>query len=238
MKFILGRKEGMTQIFTAEGEMIPATVVVAGPCYICQVKTEETDGYAAVQLGFKEKKPQRTTKSLKGHFKKMLQAVEQGGEESKKHEFQALHYLKEFRIPDVSEFSLGDEISVNNFAEGDVVDVIGTSKGRGFTGVMKRWNFHGGPKSHGAMCDRRPGAIGMHSDPSRVFKGKKMAGHYGCERLTVKNLEVLGVLPERNVLLIKGAVPGARNGLLSIQTAKTAKPKKKPQTEVKAKKRK
>jgi large subunit ribosomal protein L3 len=227
----------MTQIFTAEGEMIPATVVVAGPCYICQVKSEETDGYSAVQLGFKEKKPQRTTKPLKGHFKKMLQAAEEAGDEGKKHEFQALHHLKEFRLPDASEYALGDEITVEKFEKGDVVDVIGTSKGRGFTGVMKRWNFHGGPRSHGAMFDRRPGAIGMHSDPSRVFKGKKMAGHYGCDRLTVKNLEVLGVLPERNVMLIKGPVPGARNGLLYIRTARTPKPPKQSQPQEKKKKK-
>lgn len=231
LKYLLGRKYGMTQIFTPEGKAIPVTVVVAGPCYVCQVKTEETDGYSAVQLGFENKKLQRTSKPLKGHFKKVgLEGDEVDGE-GKKAGFKAFQFLREVRVPDTAEINAGDMITVEQFEVGEVVDVIGTSKGRGFAGVMKRWNFSGGPQSHGAMFDRRPGSIGMHSDPSRVFKGKKMAGHYGNERITVKNLEVIGVEPERNVLLLKGAVPGCRNGFLMIQAAKTAKPRKVAQAE-------
>ncbi|MBU0756022.1 MAG: 50S ribosomal protein L3 [Planctomycetes bacterium] len=221
----------MTQIFNPDGKMIPVTVVVAGPCYVCQVKTEETDGYSAVQLGFEEKKLQRTSKPLKGHFKKVGLEAEASEGDQKKAGFKALQFLREVRVPDASGFNAGDQITVDQFEPGDVVDVVGTSKGRGFSGVMRRWNFHGGPQSHGGMFDRRPGSIGMHSDPSRVFKGKKMAGHYGDERVTVKNLEVVGVEPERNILLLKGAVPGCRNGFLMVQEAKTAKPKKIEKTE-------
>lgn len=226
-KFILGRKEGMTQIYTEDGEVVPVTVVEAGPCYVIQVKTIEKDNYSAVQVGFKEKKLSRTTKPLKGHFKNADLADEGGEGEKKKSKLRALNYLKEFRVADPSEFKPGDEIKADVFEEGDLVDVSGFSKGRGFAGVMKRWNFRGGPAGHGGMCDRRPGAIGMHSDPSRVFKGKKMAGHFGNERITVRNLEVVAVDPERHVLLLKGAVPGARNGLLFIRSPKFGSGKKK-----------
>ena len=224
-KFILGRKEGMTQVFTPEGELIPVTVVEAGPCTVVQVKTPETDGYSAIQVGFKDKKLNRTTKPLKGHFKKagLLDGKSEGDKESGP---RALHYLREFRVPETSEYNSGDVISANLFEEGDRVDVIGMSKGRGFAGVMKRWNFKGGPAGHGGMCDRRPGSIGMHSDPSRVFKGKKMPGHFGNKRITVKGLEIVNILPERNVLLIRGSVPGGRNGLLYIITAKSGPEKK------------
>jgi large subunit ribosomal protein L3 len=225
LKFILGRKEGMTQIFTEQGNLVPVTVVVAGPCYVVQVKTPETDGYSAVQVGFGEQKLHRLSKSLRGHFKKANLAGSAEEEGKKKSGLKVMRHLKEFRVTDVAQFNQGDEITVDVFEEGDLVDVVGTSKGRGFAGVMKRWNFRGGPKGHGGMCDRRPGAIGMHSDPSRVFKGKKMAGHWGHERITVKNLEVAGKDPDRNVLFIRGSVPGARNGLLYIRTAKTGIPK-------------
>jgi len=213
-KFILGRKEGMTQVYTPKGEVIPVTVVEAGPCFVVQVKTPDSDGYSAVQVGFKDKKLNRTTKPLKGHFKKAGLFAEDDGD--KKSGIRALHYLREFRLDDVTELNTADKISVDVFEEGDLVDVTGISKGKGFSGVMKRWNFRGGPGGHGGMCDRRPGSIGMHSDPSRVFKGKKMAGHYGCERKTIKGIQIIKVIPERNVLLVKGAVPGARNGLLYI----------------------
>lgn len=218
----------MTQVFTESGEVVSVTVVDAGPCYITQIKTDETDGYSAIQVGYKEKKPQRTSKPLKGHFKKVDFSHEGPDGEKIKPDFQALHYLREFRVDDTGEYTLGGKIDVEIFEKGDLVDVTGYSKGRGFAGVMKRWNFQGGPKSHGAMCDRRPGAIGMHSDPSRVFKGKKMAGHYGNERITIKNTEVIGIVPEKNLLLLKGPIPGARNGLLYIRTAKTGVPKKQP----------
>jgi len=206
-KYILGRKEGMTQIFDSEGNQIPVTVIEAGPCRVIQVKSTDTDGYDAVQLGFREQKPQRVSKPLKGHFKKAGVAP--------------VKIVSEFRCDEPAGHEVGDTLTVETFAEGDFVDVVGKSKGRGFTGVMKRWGFHGGPASHGAMFDRRVGAIGMHSDPSRVFKGKKMPGHYGDARITVKGLKVVGVDVERNLLLVRGAVPGARNGLLKIRLSKS-----------------
>ncbi len=197
----------MTQIFDSEGNQVPVTVIEAGPCRVVQVKSAETDGYEAVQLGFQEQKPQRVSKPLKGHFKKAGVAP--------------VKVLTEFRSNEPVEHEVGDTLTVESFEEGDFVDVVGYSKGRGFTGVMKRWGFHGGPATHGAMFDRRVGAIGMHSDPSRVFKGKKMPGHYGNERITVKGLKVVGVDVERNLLLVKGAVPGARNALLQIRISKS-----------------
>ena len=162
-KYILGRKEGMTQIFDSEGNQVPVTVIEAGPCRVVQVKSTETDGYDAVQVGFQEQKPQRVSKPLKGHFKKAGVAP--------------VKVLAEFRCDEPVGHEVGDTLTVETFAEGDYVNVVGQSKGRGFTGVMKRWGFAGGPATHGAMFDRRVGAIGMHSDPSRVFKGKKMPGH-------------------------------------------------------------
>lgn len=204
-KFILGRKEGMTQIFNDQGQQVPVTVVMAGPCRVVQVKGQEVDGYDAVQVGFEEQKPQRVSKPLTGHFKK-------AGVTPYKH-------LVEFRLDKAAEQAVGDTITADTFEAGDYVDVVSYSKGRGFAGTMKRWGFGGGPATHGGMFDRRPGAIGMHSDPSRVFKGKKMAGQYGNERVTVKNLEVVAVDAERNILLIRGSVPGARNALLRIKAS-------------------
>ena len=215
LKCILGRKERMTQIFTAEGEQVGVTVVEAGPCRIVQLKTPESNGYSAVQLGFMEQKPQRISKPLKGHFKKA--------------KVTPMRYLAEFRTEEfaeeAAELEVGGTLTVESFEKGDLVDVIGLSKGHGFTGAMKRWGFAGGPQSHGGMFDRRPGAIGMHSDPSRVFKGKKMAGQHGNERITMKNLEVMEVDVENNLLLLKGAVPGARNSLVRIRKAKTGIPR-------------
>ena len=223
-KFILGRKEGMTQVYTKEGVQVPVTVVEAGPCFVTQVKTVESDRYTAVQIGFQKKKLGRTSKPLKGHFKKAGITMEvgrtQGGEEGKKAGFTAFKNLREFRVAEDAEFNVGDRIGADTFTPGDMVTVTGTSKGRGFAGVMKRWNFAGGPAGHGAMCDRRPGSIGMHSDPSRVFKGKKMAGRYGGERVTVRGIQIYDVIPEKNIILLKGPVPGARNGLLLIQSPK------------------
>lgn len=207
-KYILGRKERMTQIFNADGDKVPVTVVEAGPCRVTQVKSDDTDGYNAVQIGFMDQKPQRVSKPLTGHYKKAGVAP--------------MRHLAEFRLDGPAECEVGDAFTVDTFEVGDIVNVVGVSKGRGFTGVMKRWGFAGGPATHGAMFDRKVGSIGMHSDPSRVFKGKKMPGHYGNTRTTVKNLEIVAIDTEMNLLLIKGALPGARNGIFRISISKTS----------------
>ncbi|MPN32683.1 50S ribosomal protein L3 [bioreactor metagenome] len=186
---------------------MPVTVVQAGPCTITQVKTEKSDGYEAVQVGFGELAEARA-KKLKnkpelGHFEK-------AGVSAKRH-------LREFRLSDISSYKVGDEIKCDVFAEGDVVDVIGTSKGHGFTGVIQRWNQHTGPMAHGSKYHRGVGSMGANSDPSRVFKNKHMPGHYGVERVTIQNLEIVKVDAERTLLLIKGAVPGPNGGLLIVR---------------------
>ncbi|WP_018249356.1 50S ribosomal protein L3 [Orenia marismortui] len=203
MKGILGRKVGMTQVFNEAGEVVPVTVVEAGPCPVVQKKTEEVDGYTAVQLGFVDKKANKANKAQKGHFEKY-------GVDNKK-------YIREFRIEGAENLEPGDEVKVDTFATGDKIDVTGISKGKGFAGTVKRWNFNTGPKSHGSRNYRRPGSIGAGSDPARVFKGKKMSGHMGHEKVTVQNLEVVKVDTEKNLLLIKGAVPGPKKGLLTIR---------------------
>jgi len=204
---ILGRKKGMTQVFSPEGEAIDVTVIEAGPCYITQIKTEETDGYKAVQIGYEEAK--KLNKPEEGHLKKI----------GKK-----LRHLKEFRVNDVEGLSLGDRIDVSIFEEGELVDVTGRSKGRGFAGVVKRWDFAGGPKTHGQSDRHRaPGSIGASTDPGRVLPGKKMAGHYGDEKITVQNLKVVRIIPEKNIIMVKGSVPGPRNGLVVIKRAKKGK---------------
>ncbi|TDX49288.1 50S ribosomal protein L3 [Orenia marismortui] len=203
MKGILGRKVGMTQVFNEAGEVVPVTVVEAGPCPVVQKKTEEVDGYTAVQLGFVDKKANKSNKAQKGHFEKY-------GVDNKK-------YIREFRIEGAENLEPGDEVKVDTFAAGDKIDVTGISKGKGFAGTVKRWNFNTGPKSHGSRNYRRPGSIGAGSDPARVFKGKKMSGHMGHEKVTVQNLEVVKVDTEKNLLLIKGAVPGPKKGLLTIR---------------------
>jgi len=201
---ILGKKIGMTSIFDENGQMIPCTIIEAGPCYVTQIKTKGTDGYEAVQLGFGEIKERLVNKPLKGHFKK-------GG-------VKPLRLISEFRNFNGTKLELGQEVRVDSFQQGDVVDVIGRSKGRGFQGVVKRHHFGGvGMTSHGQSDRvRAPGSIGASSYPSRVLKGMRMAGRMGGERVTVKNLMVLKVIAESNILIVKGSVPGAINSYLEI----------------------
>lgn len=208
-KAILGKKIGMTQIFLEDGRLVPVTVVQAGPCPVTQVKTVKSDGYEAVQVGFDELAEQRA-KKLKnkpelGHFTKAG--------------VPATRYLRELRLDDITPYKVGDQIKCDVFAQGDHVDVTGTSKGHGYTGVIQRWNQHTGPMKHGSKYHRGVGSMGANSDPSRVFKNKHMPGQYGCERVTVLNLEVVRVDAERNLLLIKGAVPGANESLLIVRSS-------------------
>ena len=204
MSGILGKKIGMTSIFDDNGQMIPCTIIEAGPCYVTQVKTKATDGYDAVQLGFDEIKERLVNKPMKGHFKK-------GG-------VKPLRLISEFRNFNGTKLELGQEVRVDNFQQGDVVDVIGRSKGRGFQGVVKRHHFGGvGMMTHGQSDRvRAPGSIGASSYPSRVMKGRRMAGRMGGERVTVRNLQVLKVIAESNILIVKGSVPGAINSYLEI----------------------
>jgi large subunit ribosomal protein L3 len=214
MKGLLGKKLGMTQIFDAQGEVVPVTVIEAAPCYVAQKKTFERDGYTAVQLGFEELPPTRANKPSLGHLDK--------------NDLPPLRYLREIRVSDHSDLSEGQKLDVSLFEVGDHVDVIGTSKGRGFAGVVKRHGFGGGPKTHGQSDRlRAPGAISSGSTPGRVFKGKRMAGRMGGNRVTVQNLEIVVVDPERNLLVVKGAVPGARGGLLMIREARKTSVSKK-----------
>ena len=203
MKGILGKKLGMTQVFAADGKCIPVTVVETGPCVVLQKKSVETDGYNALQLGFGEKKTHRTSKPEMGHFKKAGKG--------------AFTYVREIRLENVDDYTVGDQISCDAvLATGDMIDVTGTSKGKGFQGVMKRWNFSGGRASHGSKFHRGPGSIGCSAWPSKVFKGKKMAGQMGNERVTTQGLQVVEIRSEMNLVLVKGAVPGPKNGLVII----------------------
>jgi len=198
----LGKKIGMTQIFREDGRVVPVTVIEAGPCVVTQVKTKESDGYEAVQLGFGEVK--RRNKPLSGHLK----------------ESRLSRYLREVTADDPSEYEVGQTIGVDIFQAGEKVDIIGRSKGRGFAGVMKRWGFGGGPRTHGQSDRARaPGSIGGGTTPGRVYKGLKMGGHMGNRRITVKGLEIVQVDAERNLLLVKGGIPGAPNGLIQIRRA-------------------
>jgi large subunit ribosomal protein L3 len=200
MTGILGKKIGMTQVYLEDGRLVPVTVVEAGPCTVVQVKTPGKDGYEAVQIGFgEERKVKNVTKPLAGVFKKA------GTPAFKK--------LREFRV---SGLKVGDTIKVDSFSKGDVVSASGISKGKGFQGVMKRHNFKGGPGSHGSMFNRAPGSIGASSYPSRVWKGIRMAGHMGSERVTVQNITVVDVMPEKNIILLWGAVPGGANAIIEI----------------------
>ena len=200
---LIGKKLGMSQLFSPDGEVTPVTVIQAGPCTVTQIKSVDSDGYNAVQLGFGERKPQRTKKPLLGHFKK-----------SGKGPFAV---LREVRVDDVGEFELGQEVSADIFQVGELVHVVGRSKGKGFAGTVKRWNFSIGPRSHGGMNKRPPGSIGCSATPARVVKGKKMPGQMGNRRETVKGLMVVDVRPEENIILIRGAVPGGRNGVVFIK---------------------
>ena len=203
-KAIIGKKVGMTQIFDDKGRVVPVTVVEAGPCVVTQVKTTENDGYEAVQVGFGDQKPQRVNKPLTGHFKK--------GDVAPK------RTLKEFKFEDISAYHVGDLIKADVFENGDKVDVTGTSKGKGYAGVIKRWNFHRLKETHGSgPVARHGGSLGAISDPSRVFPGHKMAGHMGVEKVTVQNLTVVKVDVENNLIAVKGAVPGPNKGIVVLK---------------------
>ena len=203
-KGIIGKKIGMTQIFDEKGNVIPVTVIEAGPCVVAQKKTAENDGYDAVQLGFMDVKEKHLTKAEKGHFTK-------AGVSLKRH-------LKEFRLDDCSALNVGDVITADTFAAGEKVDVTGMTKGRGFTGCVKRWNNHILRMTHGTgPIHRQPGSMGSISDPSRIFKNKKMPGQYGNEQVTVLNLKVVKIDSEKNLIALKGAVPGAKDGIVFIR---------------------
>ena len=203
-KGIIGKKIGMTQIFDANGKVVPVTVVEAGPCPVTQIKTIENDGYESVQLGFQDVKVERLTKPLKGHFAKADVAPKK--------------VLKEFRLSDVSSVNVGDVIKADIFAVGDSVDVTGTSKGKGTAGAIKRWNFSRLKETHGTgPVARHAGSLGACSDPSRVYKGKKLAGHLGHEKVTVQNLSIVKIDVENNLIAIKGAIPGPKGSFVVIK---------------------
>jgi large subunit ribosomal protein L3 len=208
-KGLIGKKLGMTSVFTSDGHYIPVTVIQAGPCVVTQIKTEATDGYNALQLGFEDKRVSRTNKPDQGHFKKS------GG--------QCFGHVREVAVDDPSAYALGQNIGPDLFTVGERVDVVGTSKGRGFAGVVKRHKFGGGRKTHGGKCYRIPGSIGSSAWPSKVIKGKKMPGHYGTDQKTARNLEIIDVRPEDNLILIKGAIPGHRQAMVMIKKLKFAK---------------
>jgi large subunit ribosomal protein L3 len=204
---LIGKKIGMTQTFDKNGKVIPVTLIKAGPCKVVQIKNIETDGYNAVQLGFEERAEHRVTKPLLGHFKKF--------------ETTPYRYLREFRLEDAADVDKGEMITVNIFTAHEIIDVIGTSKGRGFTGVMKRHHFAGFISTHGSHESfRGPGSIGMCATPARVLKGMKMAGHHGNARITMKNLQVVKVDEENNLIMVRGAVPGHRNSLVILRKEK------------------
>ena len=222
---LIGKKVGMTQLFDADGTVHPATVLKAGPCVVSQVKTVESDGYAAVQLGFVDAKPTKENKATQGHFKKAG--------------VPPTRVTREVQLKDGGDpVKAGDQISVSIFADGERVDVVGTSRGKGFQGVVKRHHFAGGAATHGSMFHRAPGSIGASSFPSRVVKGMRMAGHMGADRVTVRNLRVLKVDADNHLLLVEGAVPGGPNAVVVIRKAVAAKVVKTPQVETKKKGRK
>lgn len=202
-KAIIGKKIGMTQIFDETGKVIPVTAIEAGPCVIAQIKTVETDGYDAVQLGFGDVKENKVNKPVKGHYAKL-------GITPKKH-------LREFRLDSLEGLKVGDELKADVFAVGDRVDIQGTTKGKGFQGVIKRHGQSRGPMGHGSMYHRRPGSMGPTSTPGRVFKGKKLPGHMGVQTVTIQNLDVVAVDLDKNVILVKGSVPGVKGAILKIK---------------------
>ena len=204
-KGLIGKKIGMTQIFDEKGNVIPVTVIEAGPCVVAQKKTVEKDGYDAIQLGYQDAKEKHLTKAEKGHFEK-------AGVSLKRH-------LKEFRLDDCSAYNVGDVITADTFAAGEKVDVTGMTKGRGFTGCVKRWNNHILRMTHGTgPIHRQPGSMGV-IDPARIFKNKKMAGQYGNEQVTVRNLKVVKIDSERNLIAVKGAIPGAKDGIVFVRAS-------------------
>lgn len=203
-KAIIGKKVGMTQIFDATGKVIPVTVIEAGPCTVTQMKTVEKDGYASIQLGYADISDKKLTKPMKGHFAKANVGTKK--------------YLKEFRLADCTKYNVGDIVKADVFAEGDKVDVIGTSKGKGYAGVVKRWNARMQQHTHGVgPVHRSVGSMGANTDPSRVMPGKKMAGHLGAEQVTVQNLQIVKVDAESNMIAVKGAIPGPKGGLVYIK---------------------
>ena len=205
-KGLIGKKIGMTQIFDEKGNVIPVTVIECGPCVVAQKKTVENDGYDAIQLGFMDAKAKHMTKAEQGHFAK-------NGLQIKKH-------LKEFRYEDCSQYNVGDVITVDTFAAGEKVDITGMTKGHGYSGVVKRWNCHKLRMTHGVgPVHRQPGSMGANSSPSRIFKNKKMAGQYGNEQVTVQNLKVVKIDSENNLIAVKGAVPGAKNGIVFVRNS-------------------
>lgn len=202
-KAIIGKKIGMTQVFNEEGKVVPVTVIEAGPCVISQKKTIATDGYNAVQMGYGDLRPKLVNKPMKGHFDKGNVAPKRT--------------LREFRLEDIEGLNVGDILKADVFAQGEKVDIVGTSKGKGWAGVIKRWNFRRLKETHGSgPVVRKGGSIGACSDPSRVFKGKKMSGHLGAERVTVQNLEIIKVDVENNLIAVKGAVPGPKGGIVLV----------------------
>lgn len=221
VKGILGKKIGMTQVFTEKGEAVPVTVIQAGPCWVTQVRSREREGYSAVQLGFGEVKPARLTRGQLGHLGLIKADSKHPQRRVRERPGVALRYLREFRVKPEETPQEGEEVTVAVFQAGDRVDVVGTSKGRGFAGTVKRHHFHRQPKSHGQSDrERAPGSIGATTSPGRVLKGTRMAGRMGGRRVTVQNLEVVLVDPERNLLAVRGAVPGPQGGLVMVKQAR------------------
>lgn len=208
---MIGRKVGMTQVFDENGAVVPVTVLVTGPCQVLEVKTTEKEGYSAVKVGFEEK-TKNVKKPENGYYEKVSKVADKKVTPKK--------LVKEFRLDDVSGYNVGDVLNVDLFEAGEKVDIIGKSKGRGFQGVVKRYNFGGGRASHGSHFHRQPGSIGAHTNPARVWKGQKMPGHMGTDRVTVKNLKVFKVDTENGLLLVKGAVPGPNKGIVVIKKKK------------------
>ncbi len=211
MSGLLGKKMGMTRLFV-DGVSVPVTIIKAGPCFVTQKKNDEVDGYQAIQVGFEPKKEKKTTKPLRGHFKKAS--------------VNPMRFLKEFRVENVDSYELGQQLKADVFTEGQKIDIQGISKGRGYTGVMKRWNFSGGESSHGSKFHRGLGSTGQHSYPARVFPGKKMPGQYGAEKVTVQNLVIVKIDLENDVIAVKGGVPGPKNGMLILKPAVNVMKKK------------
>lgn len=200
---LLGKKMGMTGVYSSDGKYIPVTVIQVGPCVVTQIKTVETDGYNSVQLGFSEKKEKHTTKALQGHFKK-------SGDDYYSH-------LREFEVSEPGNFDLGQKLSADMFEVGELVEVTGTSKGRGFSGTIRRHGFSRGPETHGCRNHRAPGSVGCSAWPAKIVRGKKMPGRYGNDRKTVRNQEIVDIRPEDNIILLKGQVPGAKSGIIEIK---------------------